>query len=220
MTQLTATNDLKADLKSDLATEILGFSFFDAPENVVEGAAEGDGQYDSPNCARVLGLHEQHSADIVDNLLDEALADDALLGDAFIGALLENDWPLVMERMEKIATKVAELFTLAYMERSQGVNTQWDDRFVASYFETNSMDVLEAARDLHRDVVITTHGVVHMSYGDLLAAWLVHTYANPVSHHGESNTGWLAKHLGNTCRGVLSKCVLNAHELAVLTTGA
>ena len=212
MTQVT-TNDLKADLKADLksalATEILGFSFFDAPEN----ALAGEGQYDTPNCARVLGLHERHSADIVDNLLDEALADDALLGEALIGALAGNDWPLVMGRMEKIAIKVAELFTLAYMERSQGVNTQWGDRFVASYFETKSMDVLEAARDLHRDGIISTHGLVCLPYSDFLAAWLVHTYANPVSHHGESNTGWLAKRLGNTCRRAL-----NAHELAVLTT--
>lgn len=215
MTQVTTTNDLtadlKADLKSALATEILGFSFFDAPEN----ALAGEGVYDTPNCARVLGKEEHHSAEIADNLLDEALADDALLGEAFISALLGNDWPIVMERMEKIAIKVAELFTEAYKERGQEVNTQWDDRFVVSYFETKAMDILEAARDLHRDGAITTHGVVYMPYDDLLATWLVHTYAHPVPHYTQSNTGWLVKRLGNTCRGML-----NARELTLLTTGA
>ena len=203
---------LKADLKSALATEILGFSFFDAPEN----ALAGDGQYETPTCARVLGVDERHSADIVDNLLDEALADDALLGDGFIDALLEDDWPLVRGRMEKIAIKVAKLFTVAYKDTyAQGVNPRWDDSFVASYFKTKSMDILEAARDLHRDYVIYTHDVVYMSYGDLLATWLVHTYAHPVPYYTQSNTGWLAKRLGNTCRGVL-----NTRDMAILSTGA
>lgn len=213
MTQVTTTNDLtadlKADLKSALATEILGFSFFDAPEN----ALAGEGMYDTPNCARVLGLDERHSADIVDNLLDEALADDALLDDAFIAALLENDWLLVMERVEKIASKVAKLFTVAYINSYEQGNRRWDDRFVASYFETKSMDVLEAARDLHSHGVITAHDVVYTQYGDLLATWLVHTYAHPVLYYTQSTTGWLAKRLGNTCRGVLK-----LHELRKLNT--
>jgi hypothetical protein len=206
MTQVTTTNELKSDLKSALATEILGFSFFDAPEN----ALAGDGQYDTPNCARVLGLHEHHAAEIIDTLLDAALTDDA-----FIDALVGKDWPLVMGQVGKIATKVAELFTVAYKEHDQGVKPRWDDRFVVSYFETKSMDVLEAARDLHRDGVITTHDVVHMSYGDLLATWLVYTYAHPVPYYTQSKTGWLSKRLGITCLGVL-----NTREMMLLTTGA